>query len=498
MEAPMAPDDRTFEKALARHLRPAQPEALPAPRPDCADAETLAAYHERLLAPNELNAWKEHIAGCQRCQEILAHLEATDEIPLAVADEQLSDQLIDQRVLVMQPAQTRLAARAAAPALAAPQATLQAAGIQPRRISTATWRWAAPAGAIAASLLVWVVWHENNLQNSVLRPSAKTTVAENRRSDSVPAVPPSSPADAAGAHSARPQSEPNLATPRRGIPPPAPDTRAAASPALDARVDEFDRDQQLSSDLRKAAPLKDSFRAKNQVGPSNRALQNQSNAIPYQTNVPSDLKQDAPAFDSSVGLSAAAPKPIAPAPPPAAGAAGGRFESAQKKKERQEEKAAASGVPAPGISALTQTVEVTGDSAGVISTSAAGLVAIIGPRFIPVPGTKVIWKIEDDGRVRRTSNLGDSWKVQKIGVNATMLSGSAPSEKVCWLVGTFGTVLLTTDAGAHWTKRPIPVSSPVDRITAFDDQHAIATLQSTNIQFETFDAGQSWTLLPRK
>ncbi|HXL21764.1 MAG TPA: hypothetical protein VOA78_04800 [Candidatus Dormibacteraeota bacterium] len=479
----MAPDDRTFEKALARQFRSAQPQASPGQHSQCADAETLAAYHERLLAPNELNAWKEHIAGCPRCQEILAHLEATDEIPLAAAEDQLADQLTDQRVLVMQPAHA--------------QATPPAARQRPQRISTATWRWAVPAGAIAASLLVWVVWHENNLQNSVLRPSAKTTVAENRRSDSVPAVPPSSPADAV-AHSARPQSEPNLATPRRVIPPPAPDTRAAASPALGARVDEFDRDQQLSSDLRKAAPLKDSFRAKNQVGPSNRALQNQSNAVQYQTNVPSDLKQDAPAFDSSAGLSAAAPKPIAPAPPPAAGAAGGRFESAQKKKERQEEKAAASGIPAPGISALTQTVEVTGDAGGIVSASSAGMLATVGPRLIPVPGTKVIWKIDEDGRVRRTSNLGDSWKVQKIGVNATMLSGSAPSEKVCWLVGTFGTVLLTTDAGAHWTKRPIPVSSPVDRITAFDDQHAIATLQSTNTQFETFDAGRSWTLLPKK
>jgi hypothetical protein len=490
MEAPMAPDDRTFERALARHLRPAQPEALPAPCPDCADAETLAAYHERLLVPNELNAWKEHIAGCRRCQEILAHLEATDEIALAAADAQLTD----QRVLVMQPAQTRTAQRSAV----SPPATLQAAGRPPRRISTATWRWAAPAGAIAASLLVWVVWHENNLQNSVLRPSAKTTVAENRRSDSVPALQPSSPADAVGAHTASPQSEPNLAARRRVIPPPAPDTRAATSPALSPRVDEFDRDQQLSSDLRKAAPLKDSFRAKNQVGPSNRALQNQSNAVQYQANVPSDLKQDAPAFDSSAALSAAAPKPMAPAPPPAAGVAGGRLESAEKKKQRQEETAAASGAPAPDLSALTQTVEVSRESAGVLSTSTAGLVGTIGPRFIPVPGSKVIWKIEDDGRVRRTSNLGDSWKVQKLGVKATMLSGSAPSEKVCWLAGTFGTVLLTTDAGSHWTKRPIPVSSAVDRITAFDGQHAVATLQSTNIQFETFDAGQTWTLLPKK
>jgi hypothetical protein len=485
----MAPDDRTFEKALARHLRSASPEALPAERPDCADAETLAAYHERLLAPSELNAWKEHIAGCQRCQEILAHLEATDEIPLATVRQQFTD----QRVLVMQPAEARPVAQAAAPAPAAPQATLQAAGKGPRRISTATWRWAVPAGTLAAGLLVWVVWHENNLQNSVLRPSSKTTVAEDRRSDAVPAVPSSKPAPAAEAYVARSESAKNLPAPGRITP--APNTRAAASAG--SRADEFDRDRQLSSDLRKLAPPKDSFRNKTQVGPSNR-VQQQSNALDDQADVPKDLKQDRRTFDSSADLSAAAPPPKAPAAkapasPPATGVAGGAFEGAQKKKESQEEK-----VLMPDVSALNQTVEVTGKSAEVISASTAELIALTSPRVIPVPGTKVIWRIDDDGRVRRTSNLGDSWKVQNLGVNATVLSGSAPSEKVCWLVGTFGTVLLTSDAGAHWTKHSLPVSVPADRITAFDALHAVVSLQSTNTQFETFDAGQTWTLLTKK
>src|SRR5437879_3822321 len=104
----MAPDDRNFEKALAHHLRsvPAQPSA-------CADAETLAAYHERLLAPHELSSWKTHIAGCARCQDILAQLEATDEIPLGVTAEN------DARVVVM-PAREQLAAAAAAAASASP------------------------------------------------------------------------------------------------------------------------------------------------------------------------------------------------------------------------------------------------------------------------------------------------------------------------------------------------------------------------------------------
>ena len=72
----MAPEDRdrTFEKALASHLRSG------ATQPGCLDAELLAAYHERLLAPEQMMSCKQHIASCTRCQEILAQLEATDDL----------------------------------------------------------------------------------------------------------------------------------------------------------------------------------------------------------------------------------------------------------------------------------------------------------------------------------------------------------------------------------------------------------------------------------
>ena len=70
----MALDDRerNFEKALRRELRANGVSGL-----DCPDAETLAAYHERMLSPEEMVAQKSHIAGCPRCQEILATLEIT-------------------------------------------------------------------------------------------------------------------------------------------------------------------------------------------------------------------------------------------------------------------------------------------------------------------------------------------------------------------------------------------------------------------------------------
>src|SRR5258708_27943823 len=81
--------DRIFDKALSRHLRASQGAAHAAlQRGSCPDAETLAAYHERSLLPEELNSWKAHIVGCAHCQGSLAQLESTDQIPREAADKE--------------------------------------------------------------------------------------------------------------------------------------------------------------------------------------------------------------------------------------------------------------------------------------------------------------------------------------------------------------------------------------------------------------------------
>src|SRR5271166_6046968 len=68
--------DRQFERALQRHMRGSDADAA------CADAETLAAYHERTLSLEEMAKWKEHIAGCSRCQDTLSLLEETNSVAL--------------------------------------------------------------------------------------------------------------------------------------------------------------------------------------------------------------------------------------------------------------------------------------------------------------------------------------------------------------------------------------------------------------------------------
>jgi len=505
----MAPEHRHFEKALARHLR-----AEPTQPSDCADAEILAAYHERLLAPHELAAWKEHIAGCARCQEILAQLEATDEIPVASHVEQQSD----QRVLVMSPLPA--VAQSAAPQKSAPQTTLMRAAApsaRPRR-SFANWRYVVPAGAIAAGLLVWIASREDRLPETALRPATAPAVREY-----VPPAPARSATDAAKNKAqnerATPALEsksvgltPRLAAPAQKAPQLQDELRAGAAGTPAIREEELDRKGVLSSDLHKQDTFKGAQRGgRYDVEPSNRVLQQQANnAVQQQQSdldeaqkreaKPSvDLKQDAPAFDDGEKRAAAAPvakphaAPQAPAPPPplpgAQPAEAGVGGVARKKGLSQDQNAETS-----ALSAQTEMVAVTGEAAVL----AASLAQTGGLRILPVPGTRIIWKIDDDGRVRRTTDLGGSWKVQDTGVSATLFSGSAPSEKVCWLVGTFGTVLLTTDGGVHWTKVNAPINSTIDRIEATDARHAVITLQSSTVQFETFDAGQTWSLLKKK
>src|SRR5260370_34998119 len=171
MEKPMAPDDRyrKFDKALARHVRSAaragEAARLPAPPASqggaCPDSETLAAYHERSLLPEELNSWKEHSGGWANCQNILAQLEATDEISFEAAE---------RAEVVAKGSESVIAARnvEAFPAAAAAGQSQRAAGAAPPKKSRralllrgARWQWLAPAGAIAAGLLVWIALHEN-------------------------------------------------------------------------------------------------------------------------------------------------------------------------------------------------------------------------------------------------------------------------------------------------------------------------------------------------
>src|SRR5258706_13856177 len=197
MEKIMAADerDRRFDKALARHLRSAAPAGEPARLPAvpasqggaCPDSETLAAYHERSLLSEQLNSLKEHIVGCAHCQAVLAQLEATDGISLQAAEQEevlagkKSEQVMTVRNLESFPA-------AAAPSQSQPSA--EAPPPQKSRrallLRGARWQWLAPAGAIAAVLLVWIALHENQ---TLARPNLEKDPIATKPAPPPPAPP---------------------------------------------------------------------------------------------------------------------------------------------------------------------------------------------------------------------------------------------------------------------------------------------------------------------
>src|SRR5215813_11297124 len=161
--------DRNFEKAVARQVRANAPETF-----DCPDAETLAAYHERMLSPEEMAAHKSHIAGCPHCQDILATLEVTEAIPVQVEENEKA---------YAKGALQAVSAVPAAPALSnttevsAPSKRGHVAKMPKRKVYL---RSVVPAGAIAAGLFIWI---SMNTSRNVSRPAqspAPVEIAENR------------------------------------------------------------------------------------------------------------------------------------------------------------------------------------------------------------------------------------------------------------------------------------------------------------------------------
>ena len=172
-------DDREqqFERALARHLRDGSGA--------CPDAETLAAYHERTLALEEMAKWKEHIAGCERCQETLALVEQTD----GVDHPEWKDETV---VEVHQSAMLgRMASLKAASMeeLALPTAVARSVG--PGGRPRANWKWIAPLGAIAAGVIVWIGAVEVRNHR---RETESVQIAQSRRAEEPTGTPGPAPA----------------------------------------------------------------------------------------------------------------------------------------------------------------------------------------------------------------------------------------------------------------------------------------------------------------
>src|SRR4029077_17087541 len=162
--------DRLFARALAQHLRD------DAGRGDsaCLDAEMLAAYYEGALSEEETSAAKNHLVSCLRCREIVAQLAATQSVS-ELRNQQ--DELVAAALL--RPKNDQVYEEGPAPRVStrAPQETESRVAHFP---SKKKWllRWAAPAAAIAARVLLYVGAADFRSQRK--RPEPATQIAENR------------------------------------------------------------------------------------------------------------------------------------------------------------------------------------------------------------------------------------------------------------------------------------------------------------------------------
>jgi hypothetical protein len=482
--------DRSFDKALARHLRSAAPAgeaaglpAVPASQGGpCPDSEMLAAYHERSLLPEQLNSLKEHVVVCAHCQAILAQLEATDGISL---------QALEQEEVLAKESAPVTAARnlEAVPAAAVPgQAQRAATPKKSRRVILlrgARWQWLAPAGAIAAGLLVWIALHENR---TLAPPDLRQVQVATNQAPPSPAPPVS-----------KPVQEPSpTAKAAPTNPPYAADQLAAADARAASGAMEEKRTRDSLSRVSPARTLNDkesavrkesgregsagSLSAATQAGLDDKSVnglglkkdesrtqaanaqteivqlqnsqaQNQNIYAPQKAPGPSPLNQMEP---SKKAKTAAAAAPAAPPSQP--GEVGG------------------------AASSYTSSVEVVG--------------AISNPRLISLPGSRVIWRVGRSGLIEHSINGGSSWSRQTSGVLADLLTGSASSDQVCWIVGRVGAILLTSDGGAHWKLVSSPLAEDLGGVLASDALHATVWNARRTKSFQTTDGGQMWTPVP--
>ncbi len=491
--------DQQFDRALARHLRSASPDAA------CPDAEILAAYHERSLSLEEMARWKAHIASCLRCQETLALLEQTDsiaandwekgQVPAAL---QANRSMSAGKNIAGKKTTMEMLAASAMPAPVTMSSAAKAAEKPGRRVP---WSVAVPAGALAAGLLVWLAVHEGT--NFSMKKDANVQVAENRKtlppvSSTAPQTLKAAPRDE-GAYSL----QPGIRTDRKTSP-------ALTSPALPAH-----------------APTTSRLAAPPPVAKESEASQQDNLGQLNVEKSAESLRAGAGAASGSVTSKRAVA--AAPAPPKAAvGHAGGPLVANQMQNQMQNQNMAqnanqaanlatnqvadqAANHPvaeekkdaqqaqkqkseAPYVYSTTESVEVSAEVAPINGRNFS-MLQVLGGGLIFAPDNRHGWRVGSAGKIERSTDAGQSWKTQNSGVTADLLAGSAPSDKVCWIAGKAGTLLLTTDGGNHWKQVVSPIADDLGGVRALDAQHASIWDIPNRKSFETNDGGLTWKLV---
>jgi hypothetical protein len=411
-----------------------------------------------------MTSWKEHIVGCARCQAVLAELEATDAIPLRASEE------ASEKEDVLLPKSAEPAAVAHEGGKPTPAKFPQKSRIT--GISRGVrWQWLAPAGALAAGLLVWVAWHENQPLPWKTPTEVKTA---KREPSSKSATQPASPQQTAPS----PQSDQAQTSQFAGLS----KDQAAASGALSAE------ETRMSEALKQ--PERSDARLRRTLSPNKPRVRRKEAT----EDLTAGAGQNQPAPEPKPGLAAetvvvqettnarmqAQQSPLSPPAPAAVGGAEPQRKS--KAESRGPALRAAATPPSPSASAEYNDRRVS----NALMARASDL------NLIVTPNGKTRWRAGPAGMIEFSSDGGASWSRQTSNVLADLTAGSAPSEKVCWIVGRAGTILLTTDAGSHWALLHSPLEEDLGGVRATDAlQATIWNLGNTKV-FETADGGVTW------
>ncbi|HEX5069784.1 MAG TPA: hypothetical protein VFV78_06160 [Vicinamibacterales bacterium] len=408
-------DDRDLpqhdDHLLKRSLTPAGTVAGEA----CLDAETLAAWADGSTYMPGADAIEQHLATCARCQAMLAAFAHAD-----VAEPSL------------------------------PAASLTPAADRPSSVVPfrPAWRWVPiAAGAVAASLVVYLAW-------------PKHVTPQSPRLDQAMA-----------------SSEPAAQSP----PPPAEQQMADAALAKTKPLDTMSTRRAPATSAAKAFP------------PAKPVPIPAPSAPPEPLRAPvSATPPTAAAATGSVSL--ATPPPAAATPSPTARPELNMVRAAQEAAPDPAKPRVIAEFGAPTTAQASPTQSLIGRAAGGGGGGggrgggggvAGGLVGT--PRAIP----RVSWRVLASGQVERSINGGQSWTPVTIAPAVNVVTGAAPSADVCWLIGKGGIVLRSTD-GATFRRVTSPDVADLRTVTAIDELQATVTTIDGRT-FKTIDGGDHWT-----
>jgi Photosynthesis system II assembly factor YCF48/Putative zinc-finger len=391
--------DLKFEKALAGHLRASHGE-----REGCFDAETLAAYQEGALPETQRLAAKEHIATCDRCQEIIA----------------LSGEPAERGQAVPWSAGQNANAAASVPSA---NPTI----IRPRSVGVSQWRWLAPAGSIAALLILWVATRNQS-------PAPPIDVARNQPASAAP-----SPNQNLASNQTRAPNE-NRVDLSAGA-------RKETEPAAKTR-------QSVTSSL-PAAPA-----AKTSLGGDAIARANAPTSLPAPGSLTASGRAYAPvtAARSAMAPAAAADEAASNkiAETAASGASAGTIAGIPGLQKQKKDGASAVQIRSP----LADVLWRVSDSGLIQRSTDAGKTWTVQPSGVvedllagSAPSGAICWVVGRNATILRTTDAGQHWQKVRSPVGSEISGIFGTSDQQATV--TIGSqIYRTTDGGQTWSVLP--------------------------------------------